>query len=267
MLALVHFKIKKKPDPEEVANYSKMIKKPGKWLRKYAPDFEIVLLNGEKFILSENIGKKVVVLNFFTSWCEPCKKEIPELNRFCSRYPDEELVFIGINGNEEKSIVEAFVRECEMAFPAGIDTGREIMEKYGVASYPTTILIGHDGKIALYEVGMISNADITFGVVYEMHKKIINMGRGIKKEDYLRNLKTQKIDLTNEPKKEGIKLTGRAKDFSKKLFCPGCKRPLSRCSGSYSKNTRKKLKEMDLENKSDEEILKELFLIKGKEND
>jgi len=267
MLTIAHFKIKKKPDPEQIANYAKQIKKPGDWIGKYAPDFELPLLNGEKFVLSENIGKKVIVLNFFTTWCGPCKKEIPELNRFYGKYPDEELVFIGIDGNEEKDIVESFVKEYKMIFPVGIDDGRKIMEKYGVESYPTTILIGSNGEIWLYETGMISNADITFGSVYEMQKKIIKEGDGIKKEDYLRLLMAQESDTKKKTKVDEIELTGRAKEFSEKLFCPGCKKPLPQCRGSYSKNTRKKLKAMDLGTKSDEEILKELFLVKEKEND
>jgi len=189
VLAL-HWAIKAKPGEKEIQSVSKFLSNAYWWQGKYPPDFELNLLNGEKFVLSEHIGKEVIVLNFFTTWCEPCKDELPELASYFAKHREEGLVLVGIDGDEKKDLVEGFAANEKILYPVGIDEGGGIQEKFAVRSYPSTIFIGADGKIALYETGAIYNADVTFGSLYKTNLDIVKKNKASAKRSIWRATKT-----------------------------------------------------------------------------
>ena len=162
-LVFLHLGMKRQPEKIKMEQFSDSVRTPQKWQGKIAPDFNLTLLDGERFRLSEHIGKKIIILNFFATWCGPCKEEMPELNRFSLANAGKPILLIGIDDNEKRSVVEEFIGKYGVTFPVGIDTSNEIQRSYGVRSFPTTVLIGLDGSIQLYELGAISNADIAFG--------------------------------------------------------------------------------------------------------
>ncbi|MBI5026746.1 MAG: redoxin domain-containing protein [Nitrospirae bacterium] len=263
-----HFFSKRQPAGEEAGRMFDFFQKPLQWQGRYAPDFEIDLLNGEKFSLSENIGKKIIILNFFATWCGPCKAEMPELNRFYEKHKGEPFVLIGIDADEGEEKVKSFIKEYKIEFPVGIDKHKKIQKKYSVTGYPTTVFIGADGTVRIYEVGPIMNADIAFDSEYKTSMETIKAGNGIEKEAYLKNLKEQKdLKSADESEKDEYKLTGRAKEISEKMYCPcGCSDMVADCTCKTAKNIKKKLKTEDLSGKTDEEIIKELnkeFCVKG----
>lgn len=110
-----------------------------------APDFELETLDGEVIRLSDLKGEKVI-LNFWASWCPPCKEEMPEMQKFYETYGDE-IKIVAVNFNEKDEKVSEFLNEHGYTFPTPLDRGGEVGKDYGVLTLPTTYFIGTDGII------------------------------------------------------------------------------------------------------------------------
>ena len=112
---------------------------------KEAPDFEIELIDGETISLSGYRGE-VVLLNFWGTWCPPCRAEMPSLQRTWEEYKDQGVVFLGVAIYDEKADVEKFAEAFGITYPLGIDLIGDLTVDYKVTSYPTTFLIDRDGN-------------------------------------------------------------------------------------------------------------------------
>ena len=111
-----------------------------------APDFEVETFDGKTLRLSDLNGK-VVVLNFWASWCPPCRWEMPFFEIMWQEYRDQSVVFVGIAMSDTFENVKAFAEEAGVTYPVGLDTTTEIARAYEVLSLPTTFFIGKDGNI------------------------------------------------------------------------------------------------------------------------
>lgn len=126
-----------------------------------APGFELPDLNGKRHRLADLRGK-VVLLNFWATWCMPCRVELPlleELHRArgnrarAEQTPAQEsLLVLGVN-NETEDKARRFVQERDLTFPNLADAENTLARAYSVESIPTTVVIGKDGKVAFYAVG------------------------------------------------------------------------------------------------------------------
>ncbi len=112
---------------------------------KPAPDFEIELIDGETVTLSGYRGK-VVLLNFWGTWCPPCRAEMPALQRAWEEYKDRGVVFLGAAIYDEKADVEKFAEAFGITYPLGIDLMGDLTVDYKVTQYPTTFLIDREGN-------------------------------------------------------------------------------------------------------------------------
>lgn len=122
-----------------------------------APDFTLKTLAGETVTLSELKGKKVI-LNFWATWCPPCKAEMPHMESFYSKLTDEdqvELIAVNVTESEKLGIseVENFVKSYKLSFPIPLDKTAEVTRMYGVFSMPTTFMIDTKGRIAQKVIG------------------------------------------------------------------------------------------------------------------
>lgn len=116
-----------------------------------APDFSIQTLNGEPIQLSDFKGKKVI-LNFWATWCPPCKKEMPEMQTIQEEYGDEvEILAVNMTDSEANGIsdVQKFQEEFKYTYMMPLDEDGELSTAYKVYNVPTTYFIGSNGKIAL----------------------------------------------------------------------------------------------------------------------
>lgn len=120
---------------------------PPEQSKNLAPDFEAVTLSGEKVSLSSLKGK-MVILNFWATWCPPCKEEIPELNSFWEKNKDR-VAFYGIEIMELREEVEQFLKEKSILFPIILDSEQKesISNLYRISVVPTTVIIGENGEI------------------------------------------------------------------------------------------------------------------------
>ncbi|MBI4425032.1 MAG: TlpA family protein disulfide reductase [Elusimicrobia bacterium] len=111
-----------------------------------APDFQAKTLGGKALSLSGLKGK-VVLLDFWATWCGPCEDTIPHLVRTYGRLKDRGLEVVGISLDDDAEDVPAFVRSYGMKYPVVVDEEKSIMELYGVRSVPTTVLVDREGKV------------------------------------------------------------------------------------------------------------------------
>lgn len=118
-----------------------------------APDFAVPDLAGQAVRLSALRGK-VVVVNLWTTWCPPCREEMPSMERLYQRLRDRDFTLLAVSQDEDgKSVVEAFVREMKVSFPVLVDPEHQVGDRYGVWGYPETFVIDRAGRIVERVIG------------------------------------------------------------------------------------------------------------------
>jgi len=117
-----------------------------------APDFTLVSLDGFEISPSDLQGQ-VVVLNFWASWCTPCRQEAPALQAVWETYKGQGVVFLGVSYKDAEDASRAFVEEFGITYPNGTDLGGRIGRLYGVTGVPETFIIDAQGKVAWFHMG------------------------------------------------------------------------------------------------------------------
>ena len=125
---------------------------------KIAPGFELQNLEGKAVRLS-NFRSKNVILNFWASWCPPCREEMPEFQRIYSENQDN-LVVIGVNLQESRENADAFAKKLELTFPILLDPGAQVKDMYNVFTQPVTYFIDSNGKIVDKKFGPLTAEEI-----------------------------------------------------------------------------------------------------------
>ena len=111
-----------------------------------AVDFTLYTLEGEEVSLFDYKGK-LVFLNFWATWCPPCRAEMPSMERISNQLPADSFIILAVNVNEPKEEVQAFIAENGYTFPVLLDSDGRISSVYQVQGIPTTWLIGPDGDV------------------------------------------------------------------------------------------------------------------------
>lgn len=124
-----------------------------------SPQIAATYVNGGQFELSGYKGN-IVVLDFWATWCPPCVAAFPELNRLSKKYDAQGVRFIGVNQEpNEVPKVKRFLRKRKISFPSIVDPG-DIARNFGVVSFPTTMLIDHQGVLRAVHRGAVSSKRI-----------------------------------------------------------------------------------------------------------
>ena len=111
-----------------------------------APDFEVETFEGETLRLSDLEGQ-VVVLNFWASWCPPCRWEMPAFEEISREYRDRGVTFVGIAMSDTLEDAKGFADQTGVTYPLALDTTNEVVRAYQVRSLPTTFFIDKEGRI------------------------------------------------------------------------------------------------------------------------
>lgn len=115
------------------------------------PTFSLRDLDGQMVNINQYLGKKIIVLDFWATWCKPCVKNLPKLEKVYQEFKDQGVVVLGLNQDGPRSLnkVEPFALSLGLTFPILLDEDQEVVRKYQVAGFPTTIVIDRDQSIAL----------------------------------------------------------------------------------------------------------------------
>jgi cytochrome c biogenesis protein CcmG, thiol:disulfide interchange protein DsbE len=123
-----------------------------------APDFELAVLDGGRQRLSDLRGR-VVLVNFWATWCDPCRLEMPDLQARADRWSDR-LTVLGVDFDEPEADVRSFRDELGLTFPLLLDPGANVQELYRVVGYPTTVFVDAQGTVRAIHVGIMSPEQI-----------------------------------------------------------------------------------------------------------
>jgi len=115
-------------------------------------DFDLENINGEKENLSDYLGK-VVFLNFWATWCGPCRIEMPSMQKLYDEFHDDGLEVVAVNIGERQKTVVKFLEENNLTFPVLLDETNMVAGIYGARNIPTTYIIDRNGKILSMIVG------------------------------------------------------------------------------------------------------------------
>jgi cytochrome c biogenesis protein CcmG/thiol:disulfide interchange protein DsbE len=130
-----------------------------------APDFTLDTLDGQTITLSDLQGQ-VVLINFWASWCLPCREEMPAIQRVYEQYRDQGFVVLAVNLQEQDAHVAAFVDQLELTFPVLMDRDGDVFDRYRIMALPSTFFVDRAGVIQDLAVGgLLSQAFIESQVV------------------------------------------------------------------------------------------------------
>lgn len=135
-----------------------------------APDFNLKDQYGVTHSL-ENYKGKVIFLNFWATWCPPCKKEMPDVESIYKEYGEnkKDVIILGVNSEKENE-VKKFLKDKGYTFPTVIDENSEVMRKYFIQAFPTSFVIDKEGNVYGYVMGGLTKEQIR-QVIEEVLKK------------------------------------------------------------------------------------------------
>jgi len=126
-----------------------------------APDFTLKSASGKNLKLSEHRGE-VVLLNFWASWCGPCRQEMPYLEQMQERYSSYGFTVMGVNVEEDSSKARKMLQDISVSFPILFDTRNTVSKAYKVAAMPTTVIIDRDGNMRYLHKGYKAGDEATY---------------------------------------------------------------------------------------------------------
>ena len=146
--------IKLQPNSPHTENAKKLAANPRRARENYAPDFTFTSSDGEHISL-EDLQGKVVLIDFWGTWCPPCVESVPELRNLHKKYSKEPaFVLIGISSDREDDVWRDFTEKNKMVWPQYRDKDGKILRAFGVRSFPTYVIIDHEGIVRHRSVGM-----------------------------------------------------------------------------------------------------------------
>lgn len=124
-------------------------------------DLRLLNTAGQEVTLRElSAGKKIVLLNFWASWCAPCRIEMPSFSQVYSDREKDGILILGINEDEDKADMETYLNERPVSFPILVDRGGAVMQQLGVRALPTTIMLDANGKVLQVQEGILEYLEI-----------------------------------------------------------------------------------------------------------
>jgi len=117
-----------------------------------APDFKIVT-DGGRSITRSNFGGRLLVLNFWATWCPPCIEEMPSLNEFQRRLASQGVVVLGVSVDKSEKVYREFLRKANVSFQTARDPEADISAEYGTFKFPETYVIDSKGRVVQKHIG------------------------------------------------------------------------------------------------------------------
>jgi peroxiredoxin len=119
---------------------------------KQASDFTVALLGGETMKLKAQRGKPVLI-NFWATWCAPCREEMPAMERLYLKHRERGFVLLAVSVDSDASLVKPFLEKLKLTFPVTLDAKMDLANSYGVRALPASFLIDRNGYLAALALG------------------------------------------------------------------------------------------------------------------
>jgi len=126
-----------------------------------APDFTLRTLDGQKLRLGEQRGR-VVLVNFWATWCGPCRQEMPHLNKLYEKYKASGFVLLGVNVDDDTAQAAGVATRLGVTFPVLPDADKRVSRQYDLSAMPSTVLIDRDGRVRYLHRGYQSGYENTY---------------------------------------------------------------------------------------------------------
>ena len=141
------------PEEKMASEARLMLADPRRGRENFAPDFEVNTLQGQRVSLKELSGR-IVVLDFWATWCPPCRASVPELKELTKKYPTEKLVLISVSADKDEAAWREFVAKKNMDWSQYRDADERVLKAFSIHSFPTYLVIDGDGIIKQRFTGM-----------------------------------------------------------------------------------------------------------------
>jgi peroxiredoxin len=126
-----------------------------------APDFTLHSVGGSNLRLKEQRGQ-VVLLNFWATWCGPCREEMPHLNRLYEKYRASGFLLLGVNVDDDARRAAGTSSKLGLQFPVLLDTDKKVSQLYQLSTMPSTVLIDRDGRVRYIHLGYKGGYEETY---------------------------------------------------------------------------------------------------------
>ncbi len=126
-----------------------------------APDFTLRTAAGGNLRLQEQRGQ-VVLVNFWATWCGPCKQEMPHLNRLYDKYRKSGFTLLGVNVDDDPRQAVALAERMGLKFPVLLDADKAVIKRYDMGSMPATVLIDRDGRVRYLHRGYREGMELSY---------------------------------------------------------------------------------------------------------
>ncbi len=124
-----------------------------------APEVKLELLDGGELNLAAFKGKKVVILDFWATWCGPCVQAMPVIDKVAEKFKDQGVVLYAVNLQEEPDDIKKFLEDAKLKVAVALDKDGAVAGSYGAEAIPQTVLIGKDGTVQVVKVGVSPNLE------------------------------------------------------------------------------------------------------------
>ena len=126
-----------------------------------APDFTLRRLEGANLRLAEQRGQ-VVMVNFWATWCGPCRQEMPQLNKIYEKYRASGFQLLGVNVDDDTRNAAEVATKLGVKFPVLLDTDKRVSKLYDLSTMPSTVIIDRDGKVRYVHKGYLTGYEETY---------------------------------------------------------------------------------------------------------
>jgi peroxiredoxin len=126
-----------------------------------APDFTLHTMNGPNMRLQEQRGR-VVMVNFWATWCGPCRQEMPQLNRLYEKYHAAGFVLLGVNVDDDQRKAAEVAAKLGVTFPVLLDSDKIVSKLYDLSTMPSTVIIDRDGKVRYVHRGYLTGYEDSY---------------------------------------------------------------------------------------------------------
>jgi cytochrome c biogenesis protein CcmG/thiol:disulfide interchange protein DsbE len=126
-----------------------------------APSFRLTRLDRDGHLELASLRNKVVLINFWATWCDPCKRELPRLQKAWQRYRGRDVVFVGVDAQDFDDGARKAIRKYGMTYPVVYDGAGKVLGRYGGLPLPKTFVLDREGRILAYHLGELDDPDIS----------------------------------------------------------------------------------------------------------